>query len=158
MEQQNIKLVKELLQKNIVQQQNIKLVKDLLHKFLSGDNQGYIDGCHTNFYGKIFSGLIPGGDIIQGKEQLAKVFDILPKYIDIIKFDAVDWCAIDNNVYFTVNWEFIWRPTEQLVKTSANVKKIIVDGKIKEKYHIVNFTDVAGVAITWTLHNKYLSK
>tara|TARA_B100000674_G_C37850734_1_gene919854 strand:- start:245 stop:718 length:474 start_codon:yes stop_codon:yes gene_type:complete len=157
MEQQNIKLVKTLLQKHIEQQQNITLVKKLLQNFLSGDNQAYIDGCHPKFIGKIFSGLIPGGDLIQGKEQLAKVFDILPKYIDIIKFEPVDWCAVDNNVYFTVNWEFIWKPTDQLIKTSANVKKIIVDGKIKEKYHIVNFTDVAGVSVTWSLYNKSIS-
>ena len=38
---------------------NIQLVKELLDKFLSGDGKGYIDGCHDDFYGKIFSGLIP---------------------------------------------------------------------------------------------------
>lgn len=54
------------------------------------------------------------------------------------KFEPVDWCGVGNNVYFTVNWEFIWK----LVKTSANVKKVIVDNKIKEKYHIVHYHDV----------------
>lgn len=140
-----------------MEEQNIKLVKELLDKFLAGDNQAYIDGCHDDFYGKIFSGLIPGGDLIKGKEELTKMFDILPKYMDIKKFEPVDWCAVDNNVYFTVNWEFLWKPSAQLVKTSANVKKVIVDGKIKEKYHIVNFTDVTGVSVSWTVHDRITS-
>ena len=38
---------------------NIELVSNLVNKFLAGDGQGYIDGCHDEFYGKIFSGLIP---------------------------------------------------------------------------------------------------
>ena len=86
------------------------------------------------------------------------MFDILPKYMDIKKFEPVDWCAVDNNVYFTVNLGFLWKPSAQLVKTSANVKKVIVDGKIKEKYHMVNFTDVTGVSVSWTVHDKIVSK
>ena len=82
------------------------------------------------------------------------MFDILPKYMDIQKFEPVDWCATENKVYFTVHWEFLWKPTGQLVKTSANVKKVIVDGKIKEKYHIVNFCDVTGCSVAWTIHEK----
>ena len=133
---------------------NIELVSNLVNKFLAGDGQGYIDGCHDEFYGKIFSGLIPGGDEICGKDDLKKMFDILPKYMDIKKFEPVDWCEVDNNVYFTVNWEFLWKPTNQLVKTSANVKKVIIDGKIKEKYHIVNFADVTGCSVAWSFHEK----
>lgn len=133
---------------------NIQLVKDLLNKFLDGDSQGYIDGCHEEFYGKIFSGLIPGGEEINGKTELKKMFDIMPKYMEIRKFEPIDWCAVDNNVYFTVNWEFIWKPTAQLIKTSANVKKVIKDNKIKEKYHIVNFQDITGCSINWTWHEK----
>ena len=125
-----------------MENKNIELVKGLLDKFLAGDSQGYIDGCHEEFYGKVFSGLIPGGDEIKGKEDLKKMFELMPKYIQIKKFEPVDWCCVDNNVYFTVNWEFIWKPTGKLVKTSANVKKVIVDNKIKEKYHIVHYHDV----------------
>ena len=58
----------------------------------------------TIFMEKFLSGLIPGGDLIKGKEELTKMFDILPKYMDIKEFEPVDWCAVDNNVYFTVNW------------------------------------------------------
>ena len=52
--------------------QNISLIKSLLDKFLAGDAQGYIDGCHEDFYGKIWSGLIPGGDEIKGKPITAQ--------------------------------------------------------------------------------------
>ena len=133
---------------------NIELVKNLLQKFLNGDGDGYISGCHDNFYGKIFSGLIPGGEEINGKEELRKMFEIMPKYMDIIKFEPVDWCATGNCVYFTVNWEFLWIPTGQKIKTSANVRKVIQDNKIKEKYHIINFQDVTGCSINWSWHEK----
>ena len=133
---------------------NINLVKDLLQKFLNGDNDGYLNGCHDEFYGKIFSGLIPGGEEIIGKSDLKKMFDIMPKYMEIKKFEPVDWCATGDTVYFTVNWEFLWKPTNQIVRTSANVRKIIKDNKIKEKYHIVNFQDVTGCSINWSYHEK----
>ena len=123
--------------------ENIELVKGLLDKFLAGDDVGYIDGCHEEFHG-IYdtSGLIPGGGEIKGKEELTKMFGLIPEYVDMKKFESVDWRCVDNEVYFTVNVEFIWKPTEKLVKTIANVKKIIVDNKIKEKYHIVSFQDI----------------
>ena len=56
--------------------QNISLIKSLLDKFLAGDAQRIIDGCHEDFYGKIWSGLILGGDEIR-KEQLSKMFEEL---------------------------------------------------------------------------------
>ena len=122
--------------------QNISLIKSLLDKFLAGDAQGYIDGCHEDFYGKIWSGLIPGGDEIKGKEQLSKMFEELPKHMEIKKFEPVNWAAVGDTVYFTVNWEIIWKKTNNLVKTSANVRKVIKDNKIIEKYHIVNYNDI----------------
>ena len=137
---------------------NIELVKGLVNKFLEGDSEGYLEGCHENFYGKIFSGLIPGGDEIKGKDDLRKMFEILPKYMDMIKFEPVDWCEVSNTVYFTVNWEFLWKPTQQVVKTSANVRKVIVDGKIREKYHMVNFADVTGCSVAWSFHERQFEK
>ena len=127
-----------------MEDQNILLIKSLLEKFTSGDSEGYISGCHDDFYGKIFSGLIPGGENIQGINQLRKMFTVMQDYMEIKKFEPKDWSSVENNVYFTVDWEFIWKPTNKLVKTSANVKKVIVDNKIKEKYHIVNYHDVIG--------------
>ena len=137
-----------------MENKNIELVQNLLSKFLAGDSEGYIDGCHDEFYGKIFSGLIPGGEDIKGKEELRKLFEIMPKYMEIKSFEPVDWCCTGNIVYFTVNWEFLWKPTKKFVRTSANVKKIIEDNKIKEKYHIVNFEDVSGCYVGWTFDER----
>ena len=121
---------------------NIELIKSLLDKYMNGDGQGYIDGCSDDFKGQIFSGLIPGGNSINGKEELQELFKKMPEYIEVIKFEPKDWSAIRNIVYFTVDWEFKWVPTGKIVKTSANVKKVIKDGKISEKYHIVNYGDI----------------
>ena len=104
---------------------NIELVSNLLNKFLAGDGQGYIDGCHDEFYGKIFSGLIPGGDEVCGKDDLKKMFDTLPKYMDIKKFEPVDWCEVDNNVYFTVNWEFLWKQKRYFKQRILLILKIL---------------------------------
>ena len=124
------------------EEKNIGLVKSLVQKFMDGNAEGYIEGCHENFYGKIFSGLIPGGDNIKGKEELVKMFELLPEYMEIVKFEPVNWAAVGNTVYFTVNWEFIWKHTGKRVVTSANVRKVVKDGKIIEKYHIVNYGDI----------------
>ena len=77
----------------------------------------------------------------KGKEQLASMFADFSNHIDMLKFEPVNWAAVDDTVYFTVNWEMIWKKTGKLVKTSANVRKVIKDGKIIEKYHIVNYAD-----------------
>ena len=29
---------------------NIELVKGLVNKFLEGDSEGYLEGCHENFF------------------------------------------------------------------------------------------------------------
>ena len=124
------------------EEKNIRLVKGLVEKFMNGNAEGYIEGCHENFQGKIFSGLIPGGDNINGKEGLVKMLEIMPEYMEMVKFEPVNWAAVGNTVYFTVNWEFIWNKTGKHVVTSANVRKVVKDGKIIEKYHIVNYGDI----------------
>ena len=111
------------------EEQNIRLVKGLVEKFMNGNAEGYIDGCHEDFYGKIFSGLIPGGDNIRGKEGLVKMLETLPEYMEMVKFEPVNWAAVGNTVYFTVNWEFIWNETGKHVVTSANVRKVVKDVK-----------------------------
>ena len=127
-----------------MENENIRLVKSLVNEFMNGNGPGYIDGCSDDFHGKIFSGLIPGGEEINGKEELVNMFNKLPDYIETLKFEPVDWCGVGDVVYFTVNWEFIWKPTNKKVTTSANVKKIVRNGKICEKYHILNYHDVMG--------------
>ena len=62
--------------------------------------------------------------------------------MEIKKFEPVNWAAVEDTVYFTVNWEFIWLKTGKEVKTSANVRKVVKDGKIIQKYHLLNNLDV----------------
>ena len=125
-----------------MEHKNITLVKNLLQEIAKGNPQGYVDGCHENFYGKIWSGLIPGGEEIKGKEGFKKFSEEMNNYVEVRKFEPVNWAACDDTVYFTVNWEFVWKKTNKLVKTQANVRKVIKDGKIIEKYHLVNYDDV----------------
>ena len=97
MENKNIELVKELTpSSNLWQDFLLDILKVVMFEF----------------YGKVFSGLIPGGEEIKGKEELTKMFGLMPEYVDMKKFEPVDWCGVGNNVYFTVNWEFIWKPTQ----------------------------------------------
>merc|ERR1719473_208894 len=39
---------------------------------------------------------------------------------------------------FLVDWEFVWLPTNKFVTTTAVVRKVVKDGKICEKYHMVD--------------------
>ena len=121
---------------------NVRLVKNAVNEFMNGNPEGYIDYLHDDFYGKIWSGLIPGGDDIKGKEAFVTFMEEMNKKIEIRKFEPVNWCGVGEVVYFTVNWEFIWKETNTLIRTSANVRKVVRDGKIIEKYHLINYNDI----------------
>ena len=121
---------------------NVRLVKNAVNEFMSGNSQGYIDYLDDDFYGKIWSGLIPGGDEIKGKEGFVNFMEEMNKKIETKKFEPTNWAGVGETVYFTVNWEFVWRETNTLIKTSANVRKVVRNGKIVEKYHLVNYNDV----------------
>ena len=121
---------------------NVRVVKNAVNEFMSGNPEGYIDYLHDDFYGKIWSGLIPGGDDIKGKEAFVAFMMEMNKRIETRKFEPIDWCGVGETVYFTVNWEFIWKETNTLIKTSANVRKVVRDGKIIEKYHLINYNDI----------------
>ena len=129
-------------QQKTTEEKNIQLIKSLVEKFINGDGAGYIAGCHPEFSGSILPGLIEGGHKITNLEQLGKMFSEIPNYIEIKKFEPVNWAAVGDTVYFTVNWEFIWLKNGKNVKTSANVRKVIKDGKIYQKYHLINNLDV----------------
>ena len=121
---------------------NARLVKNAMNEFGSGNSQGYIDYLHDDFYGKIWSGLISGGDEIKGKKALINFMEEMNNKIEIKTFEPVNWAQVEDTFYFTVNWEFIWKETNTLIKTSANVRKVIRDGKIVEKYHFINYNDI----------------
>ena len=106
---------------------------------MGGDADGYLRGCHANIKGAVMGGLLPGGENVQSKDELTKLLkEDIPKYMDIRKFEPLDWAAEGDNVYFVVNWEFLWKPTNKLVKTQGKVHKVVRDNLICEKYHMVN--------------------
>ena len=128
-------------------EKNIELVKSLVNAYMEGKPEEYIAGCHEDFSGDILSGIVPSGDSIRGKAQLEAMFNDIGKYIEVERFQPVNWTGVENNVYFQVDWKFKHVPTGNTVETVANVRKVIKDGKICEKYHRVNFVDIlAGVS------------
>ena len=40
--------------------------------------------------------------------------------------------------------EFVWKPTSKVVKTQATVRKVVRDGLICEKYHLLNASVLTG--------------
>lgn len=121
---------------------NTQLVKNAVNEFKNGNSQGYIDYLHDDFYGKIWSGLIPGGDEIKGKGAFINFMKEMNNKIEIKRFEPINWVEVEDTVYFRVKWEFIWKETNTLIRTSANVRKVIRDGKIVEKYHLINYNDI----------------
>eukprot|EP00472_Partenskyella_glossopodia_P012660 CAMPEP_0197540902 /NCGR_PEP_ID=MMETSP1318-20131121/66861_1 /TAXON_ID=552666 /ORGANISM="Partenskyella glossopodia, Strain RCC365" /LENGTH=272 /DNA_ID=CAMNT_0043100015 /DNA_START=482 /DNA_END=1300 /DNA_ORIENTATION=- len=119
-------------------EKNIARVQELLAEIARGNPKGYVDGISEDFVGTIMSGIVPGGESIKGKEGMMAFFENSSKVVEVLKFEAVDWCGKGDNVYFTVNWEFIYKPTQQFVKTTGNVRKVLKNNLICEKYHLIN--------------------
>ena len=103
---------------------------------------GYIRNCHEDFTGSILAGIIPGGENLNGLDDLRKMFGSMGDYMEFRKFEPRDWAAVGNTVYFTVDWELKLKDSEKWVECSANVRKVVKDGKICEKYHLVDSTRI----------------
>merc|ERR1719274_385772 len=59
--------------------------------------------------------------------------------MEVRKFAPREFRALPNNdMMFLVDWEFLWLQTNKLVTTTAVVRKVVKDGKICEKYHMVD--------------------
>merc|ERR1712147_234196 len=68
-------------------------------------------------------------------------------YIEVKKFEPVNYLSCGSDVYFNVNWEFVWKPTGKVVCTMAIVRKKLTQPNfgskcICEKYHLINPADV----------------
>lgn len=70
------------------------------------------------------------------------MFGSMGDYMEFRKFEPRDWAAVGNTVYFTVDWELKLKDSEKWVECSANVRKVVKDGKICEKYHLVDSTRI----------------
>jgi len=127
-----------------LKQTNVDRVKSLVAEFQAGNPEGYLAGVHDDIKGSVLGGLIPGGDNYVGKAAFMKLMEDMPKYMDVKQFEACNWRAVGDDVLFNVNWKFVWLPTGKEVETTALVRKVVKQGMICEKYHMVDTMAVTG--------------
>ena len=83
------------------------------------------------------------GSAFSSKAEFALLGESMSELMDIHKFEPKNFVALPNNdVMFNVDWEFTWKPTGKVVETTAVVRKVLKDGMICEKYHMVDCADV----------------
>ena len=124
--------------------EDVTVVQEALKGYMSGDMDRYVQVVHDDFFGCIMPGIVPGGESIQRKEGFVAFAGAMSDVIDVKKFVPSNWAGDGNgNVFFTVDWEFVHKPTGKTVTTTAVVRKVVRDGKIAEKYHMVDPTVVA---------------
>jgi len=127
-----------------VQESNIKRVQFLVGEFMAGRPEGYLAGVADNMSGSVLAGLIPGGENFKSKEEFAALMGKMGEYMDVKKFEPCNWRAVGDDVMFNVNWEFVWKATGTTIFTTAVVRKVVKDGMICEKYHLVDADVVLG--------------
>jgi len=127
-----------------LQEQNVKRVQFLVGEFMAGRPEGYLAGVASDMKGSVLGGLIPGGDNFQSKEEFAALMGKMGEFMDVQKFEPCNWRGIGDDVLFNVNWQFVWKATGATVQTTAVVRKVLRDGLICEKYHMVDVSDVLG--------------
>merc|ERR1719450_646400 len=60
-------------------------------------------------------------------------------YMDVQKFEPVNFMALPNgDMMFNVQWQFTWKETGKEVETTSIVRKVLKDGMICEKYHMMD--------------------
>jgi len=123
---------------------NIDRVKSLVAEFQAGNAAGYLEGVHDDIKGSVLGGLIPGGDNYSGKAAFLTLMEEMPKYMEIKKFEPCNWRAVGDDVLFNVRWAFTWLPTGKEIETTALVRKVVRDGMICEKYHMVDTMAITG--------------
>merc|ERR1712054_195260 len=104
-------------------------------------------GVSEDVKASMFNGLIPGADNIQNKAEFQKAMDGMGDYIEVQKFEPRNYLSCGSDVYFNVDWEFIWKPSGKAVSTTAIVRKKMTQPtfgskSICEKYHLINAADV----------------
>ncbi|CAD7923373.1 unnamed protein product [Amoebophrya sp. A120] len=71
------------------------------------------------------------------------------EYMDVKKFTPHSWVGFEQHVLFLVDWEFVWLgegPAKgELCTLKAVVHKVVKDGMICEKYHMLDQKAVAKI-------------
>merc|ERR1719453_591124 len=125
-------------------QMNMKRVQDLVAEYQAGRPEGYLAGVSEDFKGSVLGGLIPGADDMKSKADFMAVMEKMGDYMEVQKFEPCNWRAVGDDVLFNVNWKFTWKPTGKTIETTALVRKVVRDGMICEKYHMVDVESITG--------------
>ena len=121
---------------------NVERVKELLVGITTGKPEIYMAGVSDDIKGSVLGGFIPGGVDIKTKAEFMGLE--MDKYMEVKKFEPCNYRALPNDdIMFNVNWEFVWKETGKVVETTAVVRKVLRDGMICEKYHMVDAAAIA---------------
>merc|ERR1712216_447585 len=115
----------------------IARVQALVAEFQAGRLEGYLPGVDDAICGSVLGGLIPDAHDVKSKEEFMAVMQKMPEYMDVAKFEPTNWRVVGDDVLFNVDW-ITWKATGKVVETSALVRKVVNDGKICEKYHMID--------------------
>merc|ERR1712159_241233 len=111
--------------------------------YQAGRSDEYFEGVAEDIKGEVFHGLNIPGSAFSSKSEFDLLGQSMSEYMDIHKFEPKNFVALPNNdVMFNVDWEFTWKPSGKVVETTAVVRKVLKDGMICEKYHMIDCADV----------------
>merc|ERR1711998_653883 len=94
----------------------------------------------------MLGGLIPGAEAVASKDDLWGVMGKMGEYMEVTKFESCNFRALPNNdMMMNVNWQFTWKESGKVVKTTAIVRKVLnAENNICEKYHMIDCAAVLG--------------
>jgi len=121
-----------------LQQANLQRVQQLVAEFQAGRPEGYMEGVADDIKGSILGGLIPGADRVSGKAEFGALMGKMEEYMEVQKFEPCLWRAVGDDVLFNVEWKFVWKESGEAVETTALVRKVVRNGLICEKYHMID--------------------
>lgn len=119
-------------------QANIERVQHLVGEFMAGRPEGYMAGVDDAIKGSILGGLLPGAEAVSNKAEFGAVMGVMDQYMEVQKFEPKNWRAVGDDVLFNVDWIFVWKKTGETIETTALVRKVVRDGRICEKYHMID--------------------
>jgi len=118
-------------------QANIARVQHLVGEFMGGRPEGYMAGVDDAITGSVLGGLIPGGEAVANKAEFGALMGKMEEFMEVKRFEPSNWRAVADDVLFNVDWTFVWKETGETVDTTALVRKVVRNGKICEKYHMI---------------------
>lgn len=107
--------------------------------FAAGEQERYFAVVDENIEFSILAGLLPHELVIgAGKAKFVEAAGKMGEYMDVIKYVPHSWTGHDEHVGFVVDWVFRWKATDEIVSLKCVTKKTVRDGKICEKFHMVD--------------------